>query len=157
MSDLLTDGNTKVVFCTAIANIHAPTTSELNAGTALESLITPDGLKIDASTDSVDTSSLASTFTTAGAGRRKFDIAITFKRQTPTDTAYNLFPYRTSGYLVVRRNLTSTTAWASTQVVEVYPVQTGTRQLVSPAANEVAKFISPMMVTSDADDAAVVA
>jgi hypothetical protein len=146
VSDLLTDGNTKVSFCTAIANIHAPTTTELNAGTSLESLLTPDGLKIDASTDPVDTSSLASTFTT-----------LTFKRQTPTDTAFNLFPYRTSGYLVVRRSLPVGTAWASTQVVEVYPIQSGTRQLVSPAANEVAKFTSAMMLTSDADDAAVIA
>ena len=157
MSDLLTDGNTRVSFCTAIANIHAPTTAELNAGTSLESLITPDGLKIDASTDSVDTSSLASTFTTSGAGRRKFTIELTLKRQTPTDTAFNLLPYRTSGYLVVRRNTTATTAWTTGQVIEVYPVQTGTRQLVSPAANEVAKFVSPMMLTSDADDAAVIA
>lgn len=157
MSDLLTDGMTRVTWCASIANIHAPTAAELNAGTSLETLITPDGLKIDSSTDSVDTSSLASTFSTSSAGRSKFDIALTFKRQTPVDTAFNLFPYRTSGYLVVRRNTTVATAWTTGQVIEVYPIQTGRRQLVSPAANEVARFISPMMVTSDADDAAVIA
>jgi hypothetical protein len=71
------------------------------------------------------------------------------KRQTPTDTAFNLFPYKTSGFLVVRRSLASTAAWASTQPVEVYPVTVGEAELTPPVANEVQKFISAMMVTSD--------
>lgn len=157
MSDLLDDGNTKVTFAPAIANIAAPTTTELNAGTALEPYITPSGLQIKASTATVDTSSLASTFTTQGAGRRSFAITVEFKRQTPTDTAYNLLPYKTAGFLVVRRTTTSTTAWLSGQTVEVYPVITGEPELAPPAPNEVAKFTSSMMVGSDPNTRAVIA
>lgn len=149
MSDLFVDGNLKVSFVASIANINSPTTTELNAGSSLETLITPTGLQIKPTTAGVDTSNLASTFTTQGVGRRSFAITVEMKRQTPTDTAYNLLPYRTSGYLVVRRNLASTTAWASTQPVEVYPVTTGEPELTPPAINEVQKFTSSMMVTSD--------
>ena len=157
MSDLFDDGNTRVSFVPSIATISAPTTTELNAGTALESYITPAGLQIKASTATVDTSNLASTFTTQGVGRRSFTITVEMKRQTPTDTAYNLLPYRTSGYLVVRRTKTSTTPWTSGDVIEVYPVTTGEPELAPPAANEVAKFTSSMMVTSDPSTRAVIA
>lgn len=157
MSDLFVDGNLKVSFVPSIADIHAPTTAELAAGTSLETLITPTGLQIKATTASVDTSDLASTFTTQGAGRRTFAITVEMKRQAPTDTAYDLLPYRTPGYLVVRRNLTSTTAWASGQNVEVYPVVTGEPELAPPAINEVQKFTSSMMVTIDPDTRAAVA
>lgn len=157
MSDLFVDGNVRVSFVPTIANIHAPTTTELNAGTALESYITPTGLQIKATTASIDTSNLASTFTTQAAGRRSFAITVEMKRQTPTDVAYNLVPYRTAGFLVVRRTLTSSTAWLSTQVVEVYPVITGEPELTPPAMNEVGKFTAPMMMTLDPDTRAVIA
>jgi hypothetical protein len=157
MSDLFVDGNTKASFVTTIANIAAPTTTELNAGTSLESYITPTGLQIKPSTASVDTSNVSSTFTTQGVGRRSFAITVEMKRQTPTDVAYNLLPYRTSGYLVVRRTVAASTAWTSGQVVEVYPVTTGEPELAPPAANEVAKFTSSMMVTSDPNTRAVIA
>lgn len=159
MSDLFADGMIKVTWCTSIANIHAPTTAELAAGTTLETYITPNGLNDKPTTDSVDTSSLASTFSTSAPGRRKFDISIEFKRQTPAanDVPYNLFAYKTSGFLVVRREQTVATAYASGQRVEVYPITTGEPELASPAANEVQKFTSPMMVTSDPDTRAVIA
>lgn len=157
MADLLSDGNVRVTWAATIANIAAPTTAELNAGTALESLITPDGLDISSDTAAVDTSALNSTFTTNSAGRRSYDIKLTFKRQTPTDTALNLLPYRTSGYLVVRRTVAATTAWTASQKAEVYPVQTGEASFIKPAANEVAKFESMMFLTADANTSATVA
>lgn len=156
-SDLFVDGNLKVSFVPAIANIHAPTTTELNAGTSLETLITPTGLQVKPTTASVDTSNLASTFTTSGAGRRSFAITVEMKRQTPVDTAFNLVPYRTAGFLVIRRNLASTVAWASAQNVDVYPVITGEPELAPPAMNEVQKFTSSMMTSSDPDTRAVIA
>lgn len=157
MSDLFVDGNIRVSFVPSIANIHSPTTTELNAGTALETYITPTGLQRKAATASVDTSSVASTFTTQVPGRRSFTITVEFKRQTPTDVAYVLLPFRTSGFLVVRTTLAAATAYATSQVVEVYPVTTGEPELTPPAMNEVAKFVSSMMVTSDPDTRAVIA
>lgn len=149
MSDLFVDGSLKVSFVPSIANINAPTTTELSAGTSLETLITPTGLQIKAATASVDTSNLASTFTTQGAGRRTFTITVEMKRQTPSDIAFNLLPYKTVGFLVVRRSLPATTAWASGQPVEVYPVVVGEPELAPPVINEVQKFTSTMMVTTD--------
>lgn len=156
MADLLSDGMVRASFVTSISNIAAPTTTELNAGTALESVITPDGLDISASTAAVATGALNSTFDTEAAGRRKFSIKVTCKRTTPTDTALNLLPYRTAGYLVVRRTVASSTAWTSAQKVEVYPVQTGEPNLLKPAANEVQKFESEMFVTSDPNTTATI-
>lgn len=157
MADLLSDGNVRVTFAVTIANIAAPTTAELNAGTALEGLITPDGLDIASTTAAVDTSSLNSTFTTQAAGRRSYDIKLTFKRQTPTDTALNLFPYRTVGFLVVRRTIAASSAWAASQKVESYPIQTGEASLIKPAANEVQKFESIFFLTADANTTATTA
>jgi hypothetical protein len=157
MSDLFTDGYYRASWVPSIATVSAPTTTELNAGTALESYITPGGLAIKAATAPVDTSSLASTFTTSGAGRRSFDIQIEMKHQTPTDVAFNLLPYRTAGFFVVRRNLTTATAWATGQSVEVYPVITGEPENAVPAANEVQKFTSTMMLTGDPSTRAVIA
>lgn len=157
MSDLLVDGNVKISFCTSIGNIHAPTAAELNGGTSLEGVITPTGYKNKPATAPVDVSSLASTFTTQAVGRRSFAITLELKRQTPTDPVYAMLTYKATGYLVVRKTLAATTAFATGQVVEVYPVMCGQREENDPAPNEVQKYVSPMMVTSDPDDSAVVA
>lgn len=157
MSDLLSDGNIKISWLPTVGNIHAPTTTELNAGTSLEAFMTPDGYKNKPATAAIDTSSLASKFSTSGAGRKSFDISLMFKRQTGTDAIYNLLVYQATGYLAVRRNLDRTTAWATGQAVEIYPVQCGQREQSDPAPNEVQKFTSPLFLTADPDDAAVVA
>ena len=65
--------------------------------------------------------------------------------------------YNASGYLVVRRGTAFTTAYATADKVEVYPVTAGEAQNIAPAANEVNKFMSPMKVTSDPATRAVVA
>lgn len=158
MADLLGDGNIKVSFVPTIANKNAPTTTELNAGTALESLITPDGLDITPSTAEVDLSALNSTFDAGGAGRRKYAVMLTLKRQTGTDTVFtSVLTYQASGYLVVRRNLVATTAWTAAQTCEVYPVQCGEPGPLKPAPNEVQKYQVPMFNTSDAVRVATIA
>ncbi|MFD5509026.1 hypothetical protein ACFWIB_14785 [Streptomyces sp. NPDC127051] len=159
MSDLISDGKTKVVWASSIANIAAPTTTELNAGSDFTTRITPDGLKLDPSTADVDTSSLASTYDTKTVGRVGFDVELTFKRGSTggEDLPYTTLKYGVSGYLVVRRGADYATAWASSQKCEVYPVTCGEPANSSPAANEVMKFMSPMRVTSAPSTAATVA
>jgi hypothetical protein len=44
MADITSDGKTRVYWVTSIANINAPTTTELNAGIDLTSTLTADGL-----------------------------------------------------------------------------------------------------------------
>jgi hypothetical protein len=159
MADLLNDGNSRVYWVASggIANIAAPTTTELNAGVRLDQLLTPDGLKEDSSTADIDLSFLSSTFNTASAGRRKFDIAVVAKRQTPTDTVLNLLPYRTSGYLVVRDTVDANTAWTAAQKCRVYPVQTGEPMMAAKTENSVARFTSPMYMTAEPNTSATVA
>lgn len=159
MSDLISDGNTKVAFAATIANINAPTVAELTAASDWTTRLTPDGLKTDPSTADVDTSSLASTFTTNQPGRRSYSVELTFKRGSTTteDNPYTTLVYGATGYVVVRRGVAYTTAFATGDKVEVYPVAAGEAQNIAPAANEVSKFMSPLKVTSDAATRAVVA
>jgi hypothetical protein len=157
MSNLLADGNVKVSWLPSVANIHAPTVAELTAGTSLEQFITPTGYKNKPGTSPVVTSALASTFDTDAAGRRQFALSLELMRQTPTDPVYALLTYKAAGFLAVRRTAAVTAAWASTQSVEIYPVQCGQREQNDPAPNEVQKYTVPLFLTADPDDNAVVA
>lgn len=159
MSDVINDGKTRVSWVTTIASIAAPTVAELNAGQDFTTRITPDGLNIPAETADVDNSSLASTFTTNRAGRRSFSPEVTFKRgdSAGDDAPWTTLTYQTLGYLVVRRVLPYTTAYAAGQKVEVYPVECGERNSIPPAPNEVAKFTSQMKLREEPNTAATVA
>jgi hypothetical protein len=159
MADLISDGKTRVAWLSTVANINAPTVAELTAGADYTKRITPDGLKTDPSTADVDTSSLASTFDTKTVGRVGFDIELTFKRgdTVQDDAPFTTLKYGVSGFLVVRRGVAYSTAWASGQKCEVYPITCGEPQNSAPAANEVMKFVSPMRVTDAPATAATVA
>lgn len=159
MSDLISDGKTRVAWLSSVANINAPTVAELNAGADYTARITPDGLKIDPTTADVDTSSLASKFDTKTVGRVGYDVEVTFKRgTTPTEDApFSTLKYGVSGFLVVRRGVDYATAWTVGQKVEVLPITCGEPANVAPAANEVMKFVSPMKVTDTPATAATVA
>lgn len=157
MSVVIIDGRVRVTFATSISNVAAPTVAELNAGTNITSYITPDGLDIGMETGGVDTSNLASTFTTMRAGRKKPGISITFHHDSPTDTPYNLFPYRTTGYIIVRRGVDTTTANATSDKCEVYPVESGEATQAKPSVDATWDFTIPFFVMSDPNTRAVVA
>jgi hypothetical protein len=149
MADITVDGTTRVAYVPAIANNAAPTTAELNAGILLQSILTLDGLMgFEADTQPVDTTSLASTFNTKNIGRDDFsNTALQLKKQASGDTAYTTLVRGTAGYIVVRRYIAESTAWASSQAVEVYPIICGQTKYVTPAANEVAKYQVPVFIS----------
>lgn len=142
MADANADGNTRVYFAPSIANIAAPTTAELNAGTRLDTLMTPDGLVgLEADTGDVDNSKLSSTFNTVTPGRISFSgTLVRLIKQTGTDTVYNLLVYGFTGFLVVRRDILASTAWAASQAVEVYPIACGEVRNLAPEGNSVHKY-----------------
>lgn len=150
MADIPVDGYTRVAWVPSIANIAAPTTTELNAGTLLTDKITADGLVgFEPETADVDTTSLASTFDTKTIGRDVFSgTLVRLKKQTATDTVYNTLTRGTEGHIVVRRDILGTTAWASSQAVEVYPVICGQTKRLAPEANTVARYEVPTKVRS---------
>jgi hypothetical protein len=159
VADSNTDGRTKVYQVPSISNIAAPTVAELNAGVALDGLITPDGLKgFEPDTGDVDNSKLNSTFSTVSAGRASFSgTSLTLIKQTGTDTVYNTLVYAFATNIVIRRDVTSTTAWTTGDKIEVYPVQCGEVRNLAPAANEVHKYEILTKITSQPNLRATVA
>lgn len=149
MADIITDGMVRVTWLTSLASTTSPSAAALTAGVHLESFITPDGLAIELGDDSVDTSGLNSTFSSSRAGRGTVSIELTFKDQGKAAVPWTTFNTRPTGFLVVRRNLASTTAYAASQYVEVYTVAAADQNPVAPAANEVAKFTVALFSTAD--------
>lgn len=148
MADIVSDGRTRAYWVTTIANQPAPTTTELNAGIDLTLTLTADGLMgLQPDTATVDTSSLASVYNTAVPGRVSFsNVRLRLKRQTATDTIFNTLTLNTTGFLVVRRSITYSTAWASTQAIEVYPAICGETARVDPEPNTVERYEIPLII-----------
>lgn len=156
MADLVSDGKIRVTWMPSCANIAAPTVAELNAGLRLDTVMTPDGLTVTASTGDVDTSSLSSTFDSKRAGRRSFVLAVKIKRQDAADTALTTLVYRATGFLAVRRTVDAATANAIGDKYEVYPGECGegTRAY---GPNSVQSIEIPVLNTADSNTAAVAA
>lgn len=150
MADITADGKTRVSWVPTIANIAAPTTTELNAGMLLHSTLTADGLAgFRPETADVDTSSLDSTFSTMVNGRTSFSgTMLRLKKQSGTDTIFDTLVRDTAGYVVIRRSTTASTAWASSQKVEVYPALCGEVARMDPEPNTVERYEVPIKITS---------
>lgn len=150
MADITSDGKTRAYWVTTISNINAPTTTELNAGIALHSTLTADGLAgFQPETADVDTSSLDSTFSTMVNGRTSFSgTLLRLKKQSGTDTIFTTLTRDTAGYVVIRRSLAASTAWASAQAIEVYPALCGEVSRIDPEANTVERYEVPIKITS---------
>lgn len=159
MADIISDGMTKVSWVTTISNTAAPTAAELNAGVALEALLTPDGLGITTTTDAVDAASLASVQDAEIPGRRKDSIVLTFKDQGEAAAPFTTFASRPSGYVVVRRgvSVTGTPTYVAAQKVHVYPATAGDRQPQGSAKNELLKLVVPIFVTGPVQASVAVA
>jgi hypothetical protein len=159
MADSLADGMTRVAFAGSVANIALPTAAECNAGILLQSVLTADGLMgFEASTAPVPTTSLAAKFDTNTVGRDSFSgTGLRFKKQLTGDTAYTTLVKGVSGFLIVRRDIAESTAWAAGQSVEVYPITCGRRKNLAPEANSVRKYEVPTMITLDPNIDATVA
>ena len=156
MADIVNDGMTRVAFVPTISSTAAPTVAEIGAGANLEAYLTPDGLGMEFGNDSVDVTALSSTYNAELPGRQTVSTELTLKFQGDASAPFSTFAGKPDGYIVVRRNVAATTAWAVSDVAEVYPVQIGTRRRVAPAANEVLKF-TVQAFHSSATVAAVVA
>lgn len=149
MADIYGDGQVRVAYVPTIANIALPTTTELNAGILLHDTMTPDGLQgFEATTAPVDTSALSSTFDTNSIGRDSYsNTLVRLKKQTVgSDTIRTTLTRGTLGYIVIRRGIPATTAWASTQQVEVYPIICGRRKEQAPTKNALLFYEVPTMI-----------
>lgn len=159
MADMLNDGNIKCTYVPTIANSAAPTTAELAAGTALECLITADGLEISVDEEVVSIPKLCETTTAEAPGRSKYGVSLTMVRKTLTveDVAWTTLLRGLTGYLVFRYGTAVATAYASTQKVQVFPGAFGERRPQKPEANGATKFMSQFYVSSQPKLDAVIA
>lgn len=159
MPDMLTDGNIKVTYVPTIANTAAPTTAELAAGTALECIITADGLDFSVDEETVSIPKLCETITAEAPGRVKYGVSLTMVRKTtvPEDVAWTTLIRGLTGYLVIRYNLPVATAYASAQKVQVFPGAFGERKQQKPEANSAVKFMSQFFVNAQPKPDAAVA
>lgn len=157
MADITTDGKTRICWVPTISNIAAPTVAEIGAGVDLEDYITPDGMTFDFSNSAVDVTALSGTFSASLPGRQELTTELTLKDQGRANEPWSTFAGKPDGYLVVRRNVDVSQAYAASDLVEVYVVQAGQRKPMAPAANEVAKFSVGFFHTGTPDKSAVVA
>lgn len=159
MADSTTDGRTKVYAVAAIATTGSPTVAELNAGIDLSGLLTPDGLEgFEPDTGDVDNAKLNSTFNSVLPGRVSVSgTLVRLIKQTGTDTVYNTLVYGFSTNIVIRRDVTSTTAWTIGDKVEVWPSACGEVKNLKPAGNEVHKYEIPLKPSAQPNLRATVA
>jgi hypothetical protein len=160
VADALTDGNIRVYSVPSIANIAAPTVAELNAGTDLTPLMTPDGLiGFDPDTAAVDNAKLNSTFNTQQPGRASWSgTALRLTKQVGTDTVHDTLIRGFATNIVVRRaGVAYATAFATSQKVEVYPSACGEIKKNAPEANATEKYDVPIFITSQPNIRATVA
>jgi hypothetical protein len=139
------DGYTKVAWG-QFADKEFIALSELAAAEDIECGLTGDGLNTNTTENEVDDAALCETYDATLPGTFKVNPELTLKRQNTengdTDTYWDLFSTRgETGALVVRRGITSETAWTAGQKVEVYPGTTGIRKSQQSARNQQTRFM----------------
>lgn len=146
MADITADARTRVAAVPAVANPNAVTLAELGAGLLLHSLITADGfVGFRPETADVDSSSLDADFSTAVNGRASFSgTMLRLKKQDSADTIYDTLVRDYAFFLVVRRSLLASVAWASTQKIQVYPVLCAETAWLDPEPNTLERYEVPL-------------
>jgi hypothetical protein len=138
----------KIYVVSSIANIAAPTTAELNAGTAITNFVTKDGLTVPANQNYVDNSSLAETYDAQVVGSFGGPVTMIGIRDNATDTFWDLVVYGTATHLAVRRGTATATAWGAGNKLEVYPIMWHEPLPVQTASNEQGRFTAAAAVRS---------
>src|SRR6185295_9545231 len=127
MADIIGDGRERWDIVSSIANIAAPTAAECNGGVRISQWMTKDGATgFVADTADAPTSSKESTFQTAVNGMISLNNPqFKIKRQTPlgSDAAFNAMPTDGTAFAVRRNSKLATSAHATNDVVDVFPVQ----------------------------------
>ena len=148
MARYANDGMLRIYVVATIANIAAPTTAELNAGTSITNFVTKDGLTVPANQNYVDNSSLAETYDAQVVGSFGGPVTMTGIRDAATDTFWDLVVYGTNTHLAVRRGTATATAWGAGNKLEVYPIQWHEPLPTQTASNEQGRFTAAAAVRS---------
>lgn len=148
------DGNLRAAWVPALADPANPTLAELNAAGSvdLSCYLTGDGYTPSTDEQAVTDDRLCSRQTYERPGRytNGLELKYVYRAQEPvaaTNKAFTTLKHLTSGYIVSRWGMPYETPWATTQIVDVDPVQCG-RQVKQPREdNAVLKVNQKMFVT----------
>lgn len=159
MADIIGDGNEAWWWLPSVANIASVTTAEFTGGIRISQWMTKDGATgFQPDTADAPTSGKESTFDTATNGRISFSSPrLTFKKQDGTDTVFNTLTQNATGYLARRNSMPATTAVASAQKLEVYPVICSATARVDQDDNQPEKIMVPVKITAAPNLRSVVA
>jgi len=144
------EGNVKVAWIPAIADLNAPTLVELNAGVDITCYLpeTWGGITADQAKGEQRRMCSKESFETLGRIKRAIaDITYTYLPQAPgTDPANKVKTTLTAGahgFLATRYGLPATDAWSASDVLDVLPAEAGAQNKNTGGSDEFA----PLTIT----------
>lgn len=158
-----TNGTVTAKFVTAIGNPAAPKLTEINAVSSvdLSCYLTGDGLNTDTSENTTEDPRLCSkqVFEARGDFTDTLEITYVFNPTSPDDDEARIaLPPGTVGFVALRWAVDSEDPFATTDLVDIYPVEAGAQRKNTPARNGVHKITQKLFVTGTVQrDVAVVA
>lgn len=153
MSRAVYEGNTKVYWLTACANINSPTTAEIAAGKYIGAFATKDGVALNTGQSAVDTAGIDSLWDTQVGGSTQMAPELTlFRDKTLETNGWDLVVQGTQGFLLI--------AWFGTPIAGskaiVIPAEMGIGKPTNSAANTAQKFTVSFFMTAQPAQKAVV-
>lgn len=138
MPRLISNGEVRIGWAAAVADPDNPTNAEVSGSTDITGFISSLDTPLDG--DAVDSSDLSSAFNKTVAGKFGGSVNGSMYRDDTTDTAFDLFPRNTTGYLIVRRFGGSTVALTTGDDVDVWNLRVITRSDATLDDNSVQMF-----------------
>jgi len=151
------DEFTLVYLVPTIANLAAPTLTELGAGEDITCLLTKDGLNPGATSNGIDAAGLCSRVDSQVPGSVGYSFTLRGFRYDTDDDLWDAVSWGAATHVVVRRGLHVSTAFAASQKVEVYKGSFGEKVPAPSAANALQTFEVPLFIDAVELDASVVA
>lgn len=136
MGNLPFDGNFRVFVVDSIADIDAPTVSEVDAGTEITSLIPKNGWNETPTFNRVDSGNLSTQYDAEVMGTWKTTITLTILLDNATDTAWDEFQTHAAETHLVVLPYKGTGDVAASDQSRVYPVESAQAIPNASAANE---------------------
>lgn len=146
------DARMGVWFAPTVADISAPTTTEIGNGTDLTAFTSKAGVTFGVDNQTIDIGDLSTTFNAEIMGNHGASLSLELFRDDATDTAWDTLPQGTNGYIIVQP-FSQTAAVGESAMV--FQVETGEREPNASAANEAQKFTSESAVQAIDLDATV--
>jgi hypothetical protein len=142
------DGRIRVQFVPTVADLTAPTVTELGGGTHITGFLSKDGLTTPADQNNVDVATLAENFNAQVPGSFGGAVEMTGLRDDDADTLWDLITYDLPGFIAVRRGPPTATAPAAAQIWEIYPIRFHEPVPDQTGGDEVARFTISAPVTA---------